>query len=113
VDNALWPGEFVNVRLRLGMEMGKIVVPESSIQAGLDGNYVWVVKNGTASTAPVTVLRTYRPPSGHEEAIIGSGVRPGDLVVTEGQLRLTADAPVDLLNTHGAGPSQTSRTPTL
>ena len=112
VDNALWPGEFVNVRLRLGMETGKTVVPESSIQAGLDGKYVWVVKNGTASTAPVTVLRTYRPPGRQEEAIIGSGVRPGDLVVTEGQLRLTADAPVDLLNTLGAKPSQASRTPT-
>jgi multidrug efflux system membrane fusion protein len=113
MDNALWPGEFVNVRLRLGMETGKTVVPESSIQAGLDGKYVWLVKNGTASTAPVTVLRTYRPPGRQEEAIIGSGVRPGDLVVTEGQLRLTADAPVDLLNTPAAGPSQASRTPTL
>lgn len=110
-DNALWPGEFVNVRLRLGMEKGKIVVPESSIQAGLDGKYVWLVRRGTASTAPVMVLRTYRPPGAPEEAVIGSGIKPGDLVVTEGQLRLTANASVDVLNTPRAEPSLANRTP--
>ena len=76
-DNALWPGEFVNVRLRLGMETGRIVVPESSIQDGLDGKYVWLIKSGIATIAPVTVLRTYRPPNGPEQAIVGSGIKPG------------------------------------
>jgi membrane fusion protein, multidrug efflux system len=94
IDHALWPGEFVSVRLRLGMETGRTVVPESSIQEGQDGKYVWLVKSGTASTAAVTVLRTYRPPTGPEQAIIGIGIKPGDLVVTEGQLRLTPGATV-------------------
>jgi membrane fusion protein, multidrug efflux system len=102
-DNALWPGEFVNVRLRLGVETGRTVVPESSIQEGLDGKYVWLIKSGAASTAPVTVLRTYRPPTGHEQAIIGSGIKPGDMVVTEGQLRLTSGATVALLDTPRTG----------
>jgi len=101
-SNALWPGEFVNVRLRLGMDKGSTVVPESSIQDGLDGKYVWLVKSGIASTEPVTVLRTYRPPSGPEQAIIGSGIKSGDTVVTEGQLRLTPGATVEILNTPGA-----------
>jgi multidrug efflux system membrane fusion protein len=100
--NVLWPGEFVNVRLRLGMDKGSTVVPESSIQDGLDGKYVWLVKSGIASTEPVTVLRTYRPPSGPEQAIIGSGIKSGDTVVTEGQLRLTPGATVEILNTPGA-----------
>ncbi len=97
-DNALWPGAFVNVRLRLGVETSRTVVPESSIQDGLDGKYVWLVKSGTASIEPVTVLRTYRPATGLEQAIVGSGIKPGDMVVTEGQLRLTPGATIALLD---------------
>jgi multidrug efflux system membrane fusion protein len=93
-DHALWPGEFVSVRLRLGMETGRTVVPESSVQEGLDGKYVWLIKSGIASVASVAVTRTYRPPAGPEQAIISSGIKSGDMVVTEGQLRLTGGASV-------------------
>jgi len=110
--NALWPGEFVNVRLRLGMETGRTVVPESSVQAGLDGKYVWRLQSGTAFPVPITVLRTYRPPNGPEQAIIGRGIKSGDMVVTEGQLRLTAGATVALLNTAGTGPATSNATST-
>jgi membrane fusion protein, multidrug efflux system len=106
-DNALWPGEFVSVRLRLGMETGRTVVPESSIQEGLDGKYVWLIKSGVASITSVTVARTYRPSSGPEQAIIGSGIKAGDLVVTEGQLRLTAGASVAVLNAPNSGTPRT------
>ena len=112
IDNALWPGEFVNVRLRLGMETSRTVVPESAVQAGLNGKYVWLVQSGTASTVPITVLRTYRPTSGPEQAIIGSGIKSGDMVVTEGQLRLTAGATVALLGTPGMGALASNPTPT-
>jgi multidrug efflux system membrane fusion protein len=78
------------------METGRTVVPESSIQEGLDGKYVWLIKSGVASIASVAVTRTYRPPSGPEQAIIGSGIKAGDMVVSEGQLRLTAGASVVL-----------------
>jgi multidrug efflux system membrane fusion protein len=101
-DNALWPGEFVNVRLRLGLDKGSTLVPESSVQDGLDGKYVWLIKSGVASTESIRVLRTYRPPNGLEQAIIGSGIKPGDMVVTEGQLRLTAGAGVSILSTPGS-----------
>jgi len=111
-DNALWPGEFVNVRLQLGMEARRIVVPESSVQDGVDGKYVWLLQSGVASTAPVTVLRTYRPPNGPEEAILGRGIKPGAMVVTEGQLRLTAGATVALLSGPGAELSTSNRTAT-
>jgi len=97
-DGALWPGEFVSVRLRLEMEKEKILVPESSIQDGLDGKYVWLIKSDTATTEPVTVQRTYKPETGPELAIVGSGIHPGDTIVTEGQLRLTPGARVSLLS---------------
>jgi membrane fusion protein, multidrug efflux system len=104
-DSRLWPGEFVNVRLRLGMEAGRTVVPESAIQDGLDGKYVWIVKSGIASIAPVTVLRTYKPQNAPEQAIVGSGINPGDTVVTEGQLRLTPGATIALLTAPQTGSS--------
>ena len=98
-NEALWPGEFVKVRLRLQMEKGKTLVPEASIQNGLDGKYVWLVKSGTATPAPVTVLRTYQPENGPAQAIVASGINPGDTIVTEGQLRLTPGARISLLDT--------------
>ena len=97
-DNALWPGQFVNVRVRLRVEKDKTLVPDSSIQNGLDGKYVWLAKAGIATMVPVTVLRTYKPEKGPEQAIVDSGIRPGDTIVSEGQLRLTPGAHIALLN---------------
>ncbi len=93
-DETLWPGEFVTVRLRLSVERGRIVVPASAIENGLNGKYVWLARSGKAVIAPVSVLRTWKPPQGAEQAVLGGGVRPGDTVVTEGQLRLTEGARV-------------------
>lgn len=96
--NELWPGEFLRVRLRLTVERGKTIVPQSAVQDGLDGKYVWLADSGSVRATPVTVLRSYKPPAGPEEAVIGSGIKPGDLVVTEGQLRLTDGTRISLLN---------------
>jgi multidrug efflux system membrane fusion protein len=98
LDGALWPGQFVDVRLRLRVEKGKVIVPQSSIQNGLDGKYIWIVRSGIATTQPVIVQRTYMPESGAEQAVIGSGIRPGDQVVSEGQLRLVSGSRVRVLD---------------
>ncbi len=102
-DSALWPGEFVHVRLRLRTEQGRIVVPQSAVQEGLDGKYVWLVQSGAAVTRPVKELRTYKTEDGPEEAVLeeagfDTGVESGETVVTEGQLRLIPGARVALLN---------------
>jgi multidrug efflux system membrane fusion protein len=98
-DKTLWPGEFVNVRLRLRTEANKTLVPEFAIQDGLNGKYVWLARSGVATVAPVTVQRTYKPQNGPEQAIVASGINPGDMVVSEGQLRLTNGARISLLDT--------------
>jgi len=98
VDRLLWPGQFVNVRLRLRIEKGRIVVPQSAVQDGLDGKYVWLVRQGIANIAPVTVLRSYKADNGPEQAILASGIKPGDSVVTSGQLKLTPGARVERLD---------------
>jgi membrane fusion protein, multidrug efflux system len=105
-NQALWPGQFANVRLRLRVERNKILVPASSVEDGQDGKYLWLINSGIANTTPVTVLRTYKPPDGPEQAIIASGLAPGQMVVTEGQLRLTPGSKVRIL----VPVSQTSRT---
>ncbi len=101
-DSALWPGEFVNVRLRLRVETGKLVVPESAVQEGVDGRYAWRVEANLATMVPVRVERSYRQQDTNGSltslAVLGGGtLRPDDVVVTEGQLRLTPGARVTML----------------
>ena len=104
VDHALWPGEFVNVRLRLRVDPHQIVIPQSAVQQGLGGKYAWRVQSNVVTMVPVTVLRTYRPPTSSSQAtseiaVLGSGLSLGDVIVTEGQLRLTPGAWVSPLDT--------------
>jgi multidrug efflux system membrane fusion protein len=103
VDHALWPGEFVNVRLRLRVDPHQLVIPESAVQQAIEGKYAWRIRSNVATMVPVTVLRTHRPQASTsraatEIAILGSGLSPGDTVVTEGQLRLTTGTRVTLLD---------------
>jgi len=103
VDRVLWPGQFVNVRLRLRVDSHQIVIPQSAVQQGLDGRYACRVQSNVATMVPITVLRTYRPTisSSHaasEIAVVGSGLSSGDMIVTEGQLRLTPGARVSSLD---------------
>ncbi len=106
-DGALWPGEFVHVRLRLRVDPSRIVIPNASVEDGVRGKYAWLLCGGRACMTYVTVSRTYLPEEGPELAVIGSGVRSGDMVVTEGQLRLTSGARVAVLggNEESSGPS--------
>jgi membrane fusion protein, multidrug efflux system len=91
-DNALWPGEFVNVRLQLYVEQKAVVVPGQAVMNGQQGTYLFVLnQDGTARSQPVTVERT-----AGAFAVIAQGVKSGDEVVTDGQLRLTSGALVEV-----------------
>jgi multidrug efflux system membrane fusion protein len=90
-DGALWPGEYVTVTLVLGIQNDAVVVPSQAVMQGQQGTYVFVVNNdGTTSTQPVTVQRTL------DSLTVIAGVPTGALVVTDGQLRLTPNAKVDV-----------------
>ena len=83
-NRRLWPGQFVNVRVKLASEPHAIVVPSVAVQAGPDGHYVYLVKGDqTVEMRPVVVARTAGP-----ETILKDGVKPGETIVTDGQLRL-------------------------
>jgi|SRR6266849_360675 multidrug efflux system membrane fusion protein len=90
-DGGLWPGEFVRITLVLGVQADAVVVPSQAVMQGQQGTYVFVVNNdGTAATQPVTVERTL------DSLSVIAGVPAGALVVTDGQLKLTPNAKVDI-----------------
>ncbi len=83
-DHRLWPGQFSGVSLRLSEEENATVVPTQAIQTGQTGDFVYVVKaDMTAESRPVKVARTIGG-----DAVVAQGIRPGETVVTDGQLRL-------------------------
>src|SRR5216683_3021351 len=89
-ENTLWPGQFVNVRIKLYDQKDALVVPSRSVQTGPDGQYVFVVKpDMTTEVRKVTVARTEG-----DNAVIATGLEKGERVVTQGQLRLGAGAKV-------------------
>jgi multidrug efflux system membrane fusion protein len=84
-NRALWPGEFVNVRLVVTVHQNGVTVPLSSLQQGQNGSLVYVVQpNGTAQQRPVTITQTL-----DGRALIDQGLKAGDTVVTAGQYRLS------------------------
>ncbi len=99
-NHVLWPGQFVNVDARIRVEHDRILVPSSAVENGPQGKYVWVIDKSaqTAAMRPVNVLRNYKPAKQVEQAVIASGLQPGDEVVTEGQMRLMPGGKVRLLD---------------
>jgi multidrug efflux system membrane fusion protein len=90
-DNALWPGQFVDVALTLTSERA-VLVPTQAVQAGQKGPFVFVVKpDSTVESRSVTVGRRLA-----RELVIEQGVAAGERVVTDGQLRLVPGARVEV-----------------
>ncbi len=83
-DHRLWPGEFARVTLRLSMLSNALVVSSEAVQTGQDGPFVFVVKpDSTVEQRAVTITQRV-----NDDVVIGQGLKPGETVVTEGQLRL-------------------------
>ena len=98
-DGALWPGEFVNVRVQLRVQPDAIAVPATAIVTGQQGTFVFVVTpDNKAKVRPVTVDRTVA-----DRAVVSAGLEGGERVVTDGQIRLTDGAAVELKTSIGAG----------
>jgi membrane fusion protein, multidrug efflux system len=90
-DHALWPGQFVQVQTRIGLDRGALVVPSSAVQTGQDSTQIYIVKgDNTIDIRPVKVVR-----SAGDTTLLADGVRAGETVVTDGHLRLTPGARVE------------------
>jgi multidrug efflux system membrane fusion protein len=80
----LWPGAFVDVSLQLAVDTHALVVPSAAVQPSQQGTFVYVVKaDQTVESRPVKVLRIEGP-----ETVLDNGVKAGEMVVTDGHLRL-------------------------
>ncbi len=98
-DNRLWPGQFLNTVLTLTTQPNAVVIPSQAVQTGPQGSYVFVIKPDlTVDTRAVTLERTVGA-----DAVIQTGLTPGEQVVADGQVRLVPGARVEI---------RTSPTPT-
>lgn len=94
----LWPGGLVRVRLTLSTDRGALVIPLSAILTGQQGNTIFVVgDDNKVSQRTVIVVR-----SSDTMAILAGGVEPGARVVTDGQVRITDGAEVQVLRPDSA-----------
>jgi multidrug efflux system membrane fusion protein len=130
-DGALFPNQFVNVRLILQEKQNAVVIPAAALQTGTQGSFVYLLKEGQppadqveknkngdvplpqlaenqtnfyVEPQPVSVALTEGT-----QVIVNSGVKPGDQIVVDGQERLKPGskvfprtAPANAIN-HTAG----------
>ncbi len=87
-DDKLWPGQFVQVQTRIGVDVGALVVPAAAVQTSQTGSSAYVVKaDQHVELRAVKILRA----SG-DSLLLSEGVKVGETVVTDGQLRLVPGA---------------------
>ena len=106
-DRRLWPGEFVDVALELSTQKGAIVVPTKAIQTGQQGEYVYVVRtDNTAESRPVKTGGTYQ-----NLTLVSEGLKAGERVIVDGQLRVAPNAKVTVQGTLAENPAGTAAAP--
>ncbi|WP_353684986.1 efflux RND transporter periplasmic adaptor subunit [Thermodesulfovibrio sp. 3907-1M] len=91
-DKMLWPGQFVNVVLTLGIKKNAVVIPYRALQTGQNAQYVWVVKDDKTAEMREVIpgLRI------GDYVTIQKGLNVGEAVVVDGQLRLTPGVKVEI-----------------
>jgi multidrug efflux system membrane fusion protein len=97
-DQSLWPGRFVYVVTQTGIDTGAIVVPTTAVQNSQAGSTIYVLKaDSTVELRTVQVART-----DGDNSLISGGVKAGETVVTDGQLRLLPGAKAEPRAASGA-----------
>jgi multidrug efflux system membrane fusion protein len=99
-DDRLWPGQFVNVTLTLGIQANAIVAPSVAIQVGPNGPYVFVIR--ADSTVELRLVKPDRIVG--DKTVIAAGLATGERVVVDGQLRLGNGTRVNAQGPQGAPP---------
>ena len=84
----LWPGQFVNVRLKVDTLKEVVTIPTGAVQRGPNGTFVYVAKaDGTVTMRPIKVRK-----QDEQLTVVASGLTPPERVVTTGFARLTDGA---------------------
>jgi multidrug efflux system membrane fusion protein len=101
-DLRLWPGQFVYARLLVNVGKGSVVVPDSVIQRGPEGDFAFVIKDDqTVEVRPVKVAARRRSEVGQGETVIADGLRPGERIVVDGQYKLQQGSRVKMADAAG------------
>ena len=96
-DRHLWPGQFARVKLRVATLQQATIIPQQALQTGQDGQFVFVVKpDSTVEQRPVTAGQRV-----NDDVVIEKGLKPGETVVKEGQLRLEQGTRVQRSDSNG------------
>lgn len=91
-DRRLWPGQFVDVALTLSTLHDATVVPTQAIQTGQQGQYIFVVKpDRTVESRPVVI-----GVAEGGDTVVEKGIKPGETVITDGQVRLVPGAAIEI-----------------
>lgn len=106
-DEALYPNEFVNVRLLVDTLKQAVLVPTPAVQSGAPGDFVYLVN----ADQTVSVHKVTLGPSDGKNTVITAGLAAGQTVVTDGMDRLTDGAKVKLAGAKGPAGSSTAATP--
>jgi multidrug efflux system membrane fusion protein len=93
-DNlALWPGQYFDVEVELGVEPQAAIIPTVALQVGQDGLFVFVITpENKAEMRKVTVTG-----SDADKSAVTMGLSPGERVVVDGQHRLSPGTPVKVV----------------
>ena len=91
-DEALFPNEFVNIKILVDTLSGAVLVPTPAVLSGAPGNYVYLVN----SDHTVSVRKVSLGPSDGANTAILSGLKPGDTVVVDGTDRLSEGAKISI-----------------
>jgi multidrug efflux system membrane fusion protein len=89
---ALWPGQFVRASVRLSERENAVVVPAQAVQTGMNGQYVFVVKDNLS----VEMREVQTSPGGEQTLVVDKGVTPGEKVVLNGQVMLVPGSLVEI-----------------
>jgi multidrug efflux system membrane fusion protein len=103
-DDALWPGQFVQVTLTLSELTNAVIVPSQAVQVGQNGQFIYVVKSDPTNAAGQFV-ENHPVKTGiafGNETVVQSGLEAGETVVTDGQLRLAPKMKVTIKNSDPA-----------
>ena len=92
-DNALFPNQFVNARLKIGTLQNAVVVPTAAVQMGNDGHFVWIVDSDKKVSKHI--ITTGMQDS--QQTVVIAGLSAGESVVTDGIDRLTEGATVEVI----------------
>ncbi len=91
-DEVIWPGELVALRMIIGVQQDALVVPETAVQLGQSGSFVYVLAEGKAHMQPIKVSRQLG-----KQVVVSDGLAAGQQVIVNVPNTLRPDSPAEAI----------------